>query len=146
MKRYKTTVTCYYCPATFERPQGRASHIRKSHPGMPYRPTPEQIAKYAAPPEEAIALPVAVLELPPPADIAAMSPRQHLVAAISELKHQLQTACRQIPDLETQLQGLRGSQSRIEQELKALETALTTIDGSGQERAEIAASASGSRA
>jgi len=134
MKRYKKTVACYYCPATFQRPQGRASHIRKSHRGMPYRPTPEQMAKYSDPPEpqpEATAPPIETTELPPPTDAGPMSPRQHLVAAISEVKQQLETVRRQIPELETHLESLRDSQSHIEKDLAALETALMSIDNSG---------------
>ena len=138
-----TYVQCFYCEDVLKRPQGRAAHIRKAHPGAPYQPTPEQIAKYKATLSPGAGAPLPVTAPPPQA--GPLTPREHLVAAMSEIKHQLEATRRQIPDLETQLQGLRNSQSCTEQELKALETALTTIDGSGRQRAETAASAGGSR-
>ncbi len=130
-------VQCFYCEEVLKRPQGRAAHIRKAHPGEPYRPTPEQIAQYkaktqpSAPPAEQPAIP-AVLPV-------ALTPRDHLVAAISDVKDQLESTRRQIPALETQLQDLRTSQVHMEQDLRALDTALASIDGTTQQQLPLEA-------
>jgi chromosome segregation ATPase len=67
-----------------------------------------------------------------------MSPRGHLVAAISELKEHLATTRQQIPLLEGQLQTLRTSQDRLQQDLAALEGALSAIDGANQTELPVA--------
>ena len=134
MKRKSNYVQCFYCEDMLNRPQGRAAHIRKAHPGAPYQPTPEQIAKYKGQASQPAAPPVEV-SVPAP---ASMSPRGHLVAAISELKEHLATTRQQIPLLEGQLQTLRTSQDRLQQDLAALEGALSTIDGTNQTELPVA--------
>ena len=132
-------VQCFYCEDVLKRPQGRAAHIRKAHPGAPYRPTPEQIAQYKAKTQPAAQPTVA----PPPPSMAPapLTPREHLVAAISEVKEELESTRRQIPALETRLDGLRASQVRMEQDLHALDTALVAIDGTSQQQLPLEAAA-----
>jgi outer membrane murein-binding lipoprotein Lpp len=134
-------VQCFYCEDVLKRPQGRAAHIRKAHPGAPYQPTPEQIAQYKAKTQPA-AQPT--VETPPPPSMppAPLTPREHLVAAISEVNEQLESTRRQIPVLETQLQQLNASQEQLVQNMKTLETALSAIvDGSGQQQLPLEAAA-----
>ena len=134
-----TYVQCFYCEGMFNRPQGRAAHIRKAHPGAPYQPTPEQIAQYKAKHSTTAAAPPADAPAPPPMpqDAIPLTPRDHLVAAIGDLKGQLESTRRQIPALEDQLQDLHTSQSRMEQDLQALDTALAAIDGTSQTQLEL---------
>jgi hypothetical protein len=134
MKRKSNYVQCFYCEDMLNRPQGRAAHIRKAHPGAPYQPTPEQIAKYKRQSSKPAAPPVEVSASAP----ASMSPRDHLVAAISELKEHLAATRQQIPLLEGQLQTLRTSQDRLQQDLTALEGALSAIDGTKQIESPVA--------
>jgi outer membrane murein-binding lipoprotein Lpp len=134
-------VQCFYCEDVLKRPQGRAAHIRKAHPGAPYQPTPEQIAQYKAKTQPA-AQPT--VETPPPPSMppAPLTPREHLVAAISEVNEQLESTRRQIPVLETQLQQLNASQEQLVQNMKTLETALSAIvDGTGQQQLPLEAAA-----
>jgi TolA-binding protein len=132
-------VQCFYCEDVLKRPQGRAAHIRKAHPGAPYRPTPEQIAEHKA--KTSVQQPVGVQPQPASAP-APLTPREHLVAAISEVKEQLESTRRQIPVLETQLQQLSASQEQLVQNMKTLETALSAIvDGSGQQQLPLEAAA-----
>jgi len=134
MKRKSNYVQCFYCEDMLNRPQGRAAHIRKAHPGAPYQPTPEQIAKYRA---SLTGKPAATFQTAPPSAPAHLSPREHLVAAISEIRDRLDLTHRQIPALETQLQDLRTSQGRMEQDLSALDTALAAIDGASQTQLQL---------
>jgi hypothetical protein len=58
-----------------------------------------------------------------------MTPKQHLVAAITAIKRRQQTIERQVPELEKQLDSLRAIQKQMGGELQALGTAFATIDG-----------------
>ncbi len=127
MRKPNPYVQCFYCEEMLKCPQGRAAHIRKAHRGAPYRPTPEQIAEYNAKHQPA-AQPSTETSTPVAPAVLTLTPREHLVAAISEVKEQLESTRRQIPALETQLQSLRGAQARMEQDLGALDTALAAID------------------
>jgi hypothetical protein len=133
-------VQCFYCEDVLKRPQGRAAHIRKAHPGAPYQPTPEQIAEYKAKTQPSVRQPVGVQAQPASAP-APLTPREHLVAAISEVKEQLESTRRQIPALETQLQDLRSAQVHMEQDLRTLDTALVAIDGTSQAQLPLEAAA-----
>ena len=134
-------LSCFYCPELCHGPQGRAAHIRGAHPGLPYHPTEAQIAKYSMMPDPepvvAAVPPPMPEEAVPQLSIVALTPRQHLVAAISELKQQLERTNTEIPALEKQLQDLRASQVRVGQDLQAFETALGTIDGTNQSKLEL---------
>lgn len=149
MKRKSNYVQCFYCEDMLNRPQGRAAHIRKAHPGAPYQPTPEQIAKWKESHAGAGALPKVVAEPVRRADALAtqpavppLTPREHLIAAISEVKEQLDATRRQIPELESQLQQLQTSQERLVQNLKTLETALSAIvDGTSEQQLPLEAEA-----
>lgn len=131
MKKPNPYVQCFYCEEMLKRPQGRAAHIRKAHPGAPYRPTPEQIAEYKASQQPAVPPPV---EMPAVQPAAPLTPREHLVAAITEVKGQLGWTRQQVPALETQLEGLRAAQVRMEQDLNALDVALASIDGTNEQQ------------
>jgi hypothetical protein len=99
------------------------------HPGLPYKPTPDEIKKYslaAAPEPEAPPLPV---EAVPVMTVVGLSPRQHLEAAIADLQTQLEATRAQIPVLEGQLNDLRDSQGRMERDLSALVTAHEAVSG-----------------
>ncbi len=134
MKRSnQTAVTCFYCPETFRRAQGRAAHIRYQHPGKPYRPSVKDLqeAEKARTPTVNLAPPPA----PPPqavpdaaAPLDTMSPREHVVAGIASIKRRQEDADRQLPELEKQLESLRALRAKMDSERKALETALAIID------------------
>src|ERR1044071_4954597 len=70
-----------------------------------------------------------------------MTPKQHLVAAISSIKRRQQEIDKQAPELEMQLESLRAEQKKMEAERQALETALGTIDGVARETPAASASA-----
>jgi hypothetical protein len=136
MKKPNPYVQCFYCEEMLKRPQGRAAHIRKAHAGAPYRPSPEQIAEYKAKHQPAAHPPTEVSQPAAPPAVP-LTPRGHLVAAISEIKEQLEATRRQIPALETQLDGLRAAQVRMEQDLGALDTALASIGGTDQSQLQL---------
>ena len=62
------------------------------------------------------------------APLDTMSPREHLVAGIASIKRHQEDADRQLPELEKQLESLRALRTKMDSELKALETALAAID------------------
>ncbi len=133
----KDSVTCFYCPETFRRAQGRAAHIRYQHPGKPYRPDlkkarelKSEVADHA-PTKPALPAPPQ-LEIAQPTD--AMSPKQHLAAAIATIKRRQEATDRELPEVERHVDSLRAVQKQMAGDLQALETALATIDGSSVEQ------------
>lgn len=134
MKRSnQTPVTCFYCPETFRRPQGRAAHIRYQHPGRPYRPSVKDLqeAEKAQTPTVKLATPPAPPTQPAPDEavpLDTMSPREHLVAGIASIKRHQEDADKQLPEVEKQLESLRALRAKLDSERKAIETALATVD------------------
>jgi hypothetical protein len=142
----RNSVRCFYCPETFGRTQERATHIRHYHPGEPYRPDleeqkraaleqPTPAARVEHAKERPTAMVVAkgqLVDVLAPPDPDTMTPKQHLVAAITSIKRNQEAAVRQIPELEKQLEALRAAQKQMETELCALETALAAMNGGNQ--------------
>lgn len=140
-------IACFYCEERFPRTQERATHIRHHHKGKPYRPDWKKLQEETGQHGSALDASVAPEPERPTANVVAggrlvdvlaptpdeMTPKQHLVAAISSIKRRQQEIDNQVPELEKQLESLRGEQKRMEAERQALETALGTIDGVARE-------------
>ena len=63
-----------------------------------------------------------------------MTPKQHLVAAITAIKRRQHMIDEPAPELERQLEALRAAQKQMDSDLQALETALAAIDGSSPQQ------------
>ncbi len=145
-------VACFYCEERFPRTQERATHIRHHHKGMPYRPDRKELQEETG--QHALNVTVVPESERPTANVVAggrlvdvlaptpdeMTPKQHLVAAISSIKRRQQEIDKQAPELEKQLESLRAEQKKMEAERQALETALGTIDGVTREAPAASAS------
>lgn len=130
-------VACFYCDERFRRTQERATHIRHHHPGKAYRPDLEE-AREQQPAVTRVLCDPAPTVAPDAGTPAtdALTSKQHLVAAITAIKHRQQTIDKQVPELEKQLESLRAIQKQIDTERQALETALATIDGASPEQVQ----------
>lgn len=129
-------VPCFYCDERFRRSQERATHIRHYHPGKPYRPDLEQAHEEpAANVAPCAAAPVAPPEAGSP-ETDPLTPKQHLVAAITAIKRRQQMIDEQAPELEKQLEALRATQKQMDGDLQALETALAAIGGTVLEQVQ----------
>jgi len=126
-------VPCFYCDERFRRSQERATHIRHYHPGKPYRPDLEKAHEEQPAVDPA---PAAASPEPCASETDPLTPKQHLVAAITAIKRRQQTIDEQAPELEKQLETLRAAKRQMDGDLQALETALAAIDGTVLEQVQ----------